>query len=215
MEQRAGARHLGDIVQGGREGQARGVGLWVFGVAGGVCGGFALEGEAERGGIEGALGGFGGAIDGKCDVVGWVVVFVLGRAVSAVCRGCDNGARLTRRCLYVLSSPKRCSTRKISRLSDRLAGRGTMRRWMEREGSWAAALRTDMVVVGCGGDFIESSNPPTMQQKSEVKVGQPKLPKRIAILGSGAITWEPFTNRREDGHARCREVNRGGKCLIW
>ena len=47
----------------------------------------------------------------------------------------------------MLISPKRCSTRKISRLSDRLAGRGTIRKWTEREGRCAAALRTDMAAV--------------------------------------------------------------------
>lgn len=46
----------------------------------------------------------------------------------------------------MLISPKRCSTRNISRLSDRLAGRGTMRKCTEREGRFAAALRTDMAV---------------------------------------------------------------------
>jgi hypothetical protein len=57
--------------------------------------------------------------------------------------------------LYVLISPKRCSTRKISRPSERLAGRGTMRTCTEREGRCAAALRTDMVGA-VGGEVHEA-----------------------------------------------------------
>jgi hypothetical protein len=93
-----------------------------------------LEGEADGGGVEGALGGGFVAVDGEGDVVGRVLVFIL-RIVSIRCPGAlrtlaasfSEGAP-TRRYLKVLISPKRCNTRKISRLSDRFAGRGRMRK---------------------------------------------------------------------------------------
>lgn len=78
------------------------------------------------------------------------------RRVSSCLEESRHGGRgrHTRRYLKVLISPKRWRTRNISRLSDRLAGRGTMRKWMERG---ASARRTDMTVVvvvarwdGCG-----------------------------------------------------------------
>lgn len=53
--------------------------------------------------------------------------------------------------LKTLISPNRCSTRKISRLSDRLVGLGTILRCMERAGrSCDAPLRTDMMLVVIG-----------------------------------------------------------------
>jgi hypothetical protein len=73
------------------------------------------------------------------------VVLVLSGSQQGVVAAASEGP--TRRCLYVLISPKRCSTRKISRLSERLAGRGTMRTCTEREGRCAATLRTDMAGV--------------------------------------------------------------------
>ena len=65
-----------------------------------------------------------------------------------VVRGRDVEA-LTRRYLYVLNSPKVCSTRKISRLSERFDGRGTMRTWMDRG---ASARRKDMAATVLGSE---------------------------------------------------------------
>ena len=86
--------------------------------------------------------------------------------------GIRQGAQ-TRRYLYVLISPKRCSTRKISRLSDRFAGRGWMRRWTDRDArSWEEALRTaDMagsgeVEVRCEPRWAQSLRKAPKDQKT-------------------------------------------------
>ena len=103
-----------------------------------------LKGEADGGSIKGALGGGFVAVDGEGNVVGGVLVFIL-RGVSISCPGAASVSEgvPTRRYLKVLISPKRCNTRKISRLSDRFAGRGKIRKWIARG---ASARRTDIAM---------------------------------------------------------------------
>lgn len=89
--------------------------------------------------------------------------------------GWTGRGKQTRRYLKVLISPKRSSTRRISRLSDRLAGRGMMRRWTEREErSCEDARRTDMMGRGAGVQemrlamLARSSHPRASGKKSDV-----------------------------------------------
>ena len=62
-------------------------------------------------------------------------------------RGMERKRRRTRNDLYVLISPKRCSTLYISRLSERLAGRGWMRRCIERMPRFDDALRASAITT--------------------------------------------------------------------
>jgi len=174
LQQRAGACHVGHVCRRCGRRQGGRVGFGVVVVGGGLGVGFTLEREAQRRGIERLLRGFWGAVDGERDIVSRVVVFILELGLAELA-ALQRGEH-TRRCLYVLISPKRCSTRKISRLSDRLAGRGTMRRCTEREGRCAAALRTDMAVVQSEGHEDCAAKP----QKS---ASGSRLAKRITILG--------------------------------
>lgn len=76
-EERARASHVGHVWCGGCVWKGRGVGLGVVGAGGGFGGGFALESEAQWGGVERFLRAFWGAVDGQGDIVGGIVVFVL------------------------------------------------------------------------------------------------------------------------------------------
>jgi hypothetical protein len=104
------------------------------------------EGEAEGGCVKGFLGRGGIAKYGERDVIGGVVVFVLDRTAIST----ETVGELvlewwhTRKYLNMLISPKRCSIRNTSRLSDRFAGRGTILKCTESAGS-DAARRTDMI----------------------------------------------------------------------
>jgi len=140
------------------------------------------------------LRAFGGAVDCERDVVGGIVVLVLS-AVSMAAWQLQMQGR-TRRCLYVLISPKRCSTRKISRLSERLAGRGTMRTCTERDGRCAATLRTDMAGV-IGREVLQRE---MLSCSKSPKVGHQTYRRGSRSWGA-RITWIRAAGSRRNVHA--------------
>lgn len=60
----------------------------------------------------------------------------------------------------MLISPKRCSTRKISRDSDRFAGRGWIRKWTDRDASSCAGalLRPAVAMVRAAADILREGD---------------------------------------------------------